>query len=868
MNKIVIAFLSLLSILGSISPGNSQQYAFKTYTTSDGLPQSQIFAIHQDKSGYLWIGTFAGACRYDGNNFQIFDRLNGLADNHVLAIQEDKFGRIWIGTLNGGMSCYDPDISKKSIAFSLTTDNSKLPHNRVNAFYIAINGDLWVATNAGICQIQFNKKSQMEFQVFNKSNGLGNERVNTIFEDRSGRIWVGTLGGGLAMLDLKKRQFRGIAELSDSRIASSTPDWSGGRWVALYNGNFLHFDVDSAGRETIRAFKLDDWGIGDRVNAIWHSDNNIVWFATFDHGLVSLQLSDSLTLSKPKIYSTRQGLAINQVRSLWQDHENTLWIGTNGGGLCKFRGLMFANFTTASGLSQNIISALFEDSDQNIWIGTHDEGLCRFDGQAFQYFNEKNGLPSNQVRVIHEDDRERLWIGTRNGLCYYNGSKFVSGIDLGILGNVGVISACPMKDGSIWFGTNGQGIYVFKNGSVENLTVQNAGLLSNYARTILEAKNGDIWIGSGSGLSRYDGSEFRHYTRQDGLHIDQVSMLIEDSQDRIWIATDGGNGIRYYDGDKFHELSTNSGLSHNIVYSLIEDNQGNIWFDTNKGLDKFDGTTFRNFNIEDGLVNDQGFVRTAIMDHEGRLWFGTVGGVAIVDPEEEISNLVPPPVYITEIRIHDKSRPLTDNLILNDKENYISFKFSGLSFANEDEVFYRYFLQGVESDWSESTWQNSTKYPYLGPGNYTFCVKASNNHGIWSETAAEYSFVILAPFWRQTWFIALLIISAAGLSYGWYYRRTLKLRRQKIELEKTVEERTEEVVLKNLEIYRRQEIIAEKTQETLLKNAELQVRQRIISEQKEKLETTNKHLEQLNELKNQLKTSFKETAQKQMIFLR
>ncbi|OQY30285.1 MAG: hypothetical protein B6244_00035 [Candidatus Cloacimonetes bacterium 4572_55] len=824
----------LIIFLFSAFPAFCQHYVFHTYTTSDGLPQSQILAIYQDRTGYMWFGTYDGACRYDGKDFLVYNS-DTFPDKNITAINEDRFGRFWLGTQNGGVIYGNLNESPHI----LTEGNSPLPHNRINGFYTAKNGDIWIATNRGVCQVRFNSKDDLQWTVFSMENALVNNRVNTIFEDRLGEIWIGSWGGGLARLDIEKEKCYLLPGLPETRIAGSSQDHLGGHWLALAGGNFARFDVNEAGDPIIQVYNLKDWDIQDRVNAVLHHSNNILYLATEGHGVISFHLSDSLIPTDPTIYSTRHGLAGNQIRSLWEDSEHTLWIGTNGGGLCKFLGQAFCNFTTVSGLPQNMISSIIEDSQHRIWIGAFDEGICLYDGQHYDYLTVKEGLPSNEIEMLTEDLLGQVWIGTRQQLCYYKKGKVIVNIDRGEPLFIRANTGCAMRDNSVWFGTNGSGIYIYRDGAFDRLTSSD-GLVYDHVRSIIQDRQGTIWIGTGRGLSRYDGENFVNFTEENGLIDDHITMLMEDSRGRIWIASDGGKGVAYYDNGAFYGVSTEDGLSHNTIYSLVEDLDGNIWFEGNKGVDKFDGEEFRNFNITHGLVNDQGVVRAAIRDHSGYLWFGTIGGISRLDPKKITTNLTPPPIYITEFLVNEQPQLLRSGMNFHSKDNYISFKFSGLSYVNENQVYYQYYLEGLETDWMEPTKQNMIKnvrYPNLTAGNYTFHVKAKNNDNVWSSHPASISFTILAPFWRRSWFIFLLIFSIFGVGYGGYFWRTHRLRQQKTVLEIMVEERTEEIVHKNIELYHGQEIIAEKKEE--------------LERQKEKLQKINTHLEQLNGLKNQ-----------------
>ncbi len=855
-----IFYITSLLLL-QVSTSHAQYYAFHIYSVSDGIPQGQIFHTFQDQQGFLWLGTLDGACRYDGTEFFVINQSSGLLDNHINHINSDDTGRIWLSTNKGGLACYDPSDPYNKISFNLSLNNSPLPSNRINCTAWSRQRELWAATDSGVVRIRFKQNIPNEYRVFGRADGLLDLRVNTVFEDRRGRIWIGTWGKGLAHFDSKSETFINYPGLPDAQIFSASKSPRGGFWIAIAGGIFHYFDVDSLGQEIIRSFQIDDWSIDDRVYAVLESQAGKVWVGTWGSGLLSLDISPDFKLLNPKRYTTRNGLPNNQIRSLLEDREGSLWIGANSGGICKFRNPMFSNFTIAAGLPQNLISAIFRDSKNNIWIGTNDEGVCRYSFSnpgEFSHFTVRDGLPNNQVRAITEDRQGRIWIGTRRGAAAYRDNKILTDLSDKTALQIDAISTFTASDGSVWFGSYGSGIYVYRNEKFQRFTRED-GLLSNYGRTITQLANGEIWIGSLDGISRYKDGRFSALTAQDSLPlVRDVAIIFQDSHKRIWIGSDGGSGVVCFANGQARQFTTNDGLSNNIIYSITEDLDGNIWFGTNRGVDRYDGESFVNFNARDGFVNDQCMVRAATCDQQGQLWFGTVGGLSRIDPTQIVRNRVPPTTRITFFAVLDKPQALADNVTLSHHENYVAFEFRALSFANESQVRYQFYLDGLDKGWSPPIKFGTIRYPNLNPGQYIFRVKACNNEGVWNEEPTTFRFTILPPAWKSPAFLAILLVMIAGLIYGLYRWRTGNLRRQKADLQRKIEERTEEIVRKNLQLYERQEAIAEANQEMILKNHELEVRQRIISQQKEKLEhqkaeleAVNQHLAEMNEVKNQ-----------------
>ena len=175
-------------------------------------------------------------------------------------------------------------------------------------------------------------------------------------------------------------------------------------------------------------------------------------------------------------YSIEDGLPQSQIRSIYQDTNGYLWIGTLGGGVSQFNGRTFTNFTTREGLSDNHVFTIVEDSVHNIWFGTQ-EGVTMYDGQRFHPLNVDQGLSNSVVRAILEDPAGNLWFGTEKGLWKYNRKTF----------------------------------------SITHFTKKN-GLPGDLIRAIIMDRKSQLWLGTqGYGISRYDGTTFLNFSTIDGL---------------------------------------------------------------------------------------------------------------------------------------------------------------------------------------------------------------------------------------------------------------------------------------------------------------------------------------------------------------
>ena len=693
--------------------------SFTNFTEKEGLSNNSIYSILEDKTGNLWFATYGGVCCYDGKSFTNYTEKEGLINNHVYCIVEDKIGNLWFGT-NGGVCRYDgnrveaiergvkipqgaqQDLKKINgkLAKSFTnyTEKEGLSTNFVYSILEDKIGNLWFGTNGGgVCRYDGNRVEAIErgektppgaqqdlkkingklvksFTNYSEKEGLSNYVVLSILEDKMGNLWFGTYGGGVcrydgnrveaiergekipsgAQQDLKKingkfvKSFTSYTKkegLSDNVVWSILEDKSGNLWFGTGSGGVCRYD-------------------GNRVDAIERGEKTPPG-AQQDLKKINGKLIKSFTN-----YTEKEGLSNNHVLSILEDKSGTLWLGSDGGGLCRYDGKSFTNYTEKEGLSNNNVLSILEDKSGNLWFGTAGGGVCRYDGKSFTIFTEKDGLSSNVVLSILED-----------------------------------------KIGNLWFGTYGGGVCRYDGKSFTNYT-EKEGLISSYIYIILEDKTGNLWFGGNGGVCRYDGNRveaiergekipqgaqqdlkkingkfvksFTNYTKKEGLSDTDIYSILEDKIGNLWFGT-GSGGVCRYDGNRvdaiergektppgaqqdlkkingkliksFTNYTEKVGLSNNCVWSILEDKIGNLWFGTNGGgVCRYDGNrveaiergektppgaqqdlkkingklvkSFTNFTEKEGLNNNS--VLNMMQDVDGNIWFGTRNGLSKV----------------------------------------------------------------------------------------------------------------------------------------------------------------------------------------------------------------------------------------------
>ncbi len=326
-------------------------------------------------------------------------------------------------------------------------------------------------------------------------------------------------------------------------------------------------------------------------------------------------------------YTENEGLINNDVRSILEDKNGNIWFGTLRAGVSKYNGSTFTNYTEKEGLCNNKVISILEDRSGNIWFGTWGGGVSKYDGQSFTHFTRKEGLIGNEVSSILEDKSGNIWFATAMGVSKYNGKFFTNFTEREGLNNNDVHCILEDRSGNIWFGTTG-GISKYDGRSFINIT-EKEGLVHHNVFSLLEDRFGNMWIGTFNGISKFNGRSFTNFTERDGLSSNNIYTILEDRTGNIWFGT-GGGGVSKYNKQPFTHFTENEGLNKNYVFGILEDRSGNLWFGTwGGGVSKYDGKSFLQFSEKEGLGNIH--VRGMVQDKSGNIWFSTYNGVTKYD---------------------------------------------------------------------------------------------------------------------------------------------------------------------------------------------------------------------------------------------
>lgn len=320
-------------------------------------------------------------------------------------------------------------------------------------------------------------------------------------------------------------------------------------------------------------------------------------------------------------YTAEDGLALDAIRCSAVDKDGNLWFGTDGGGVSRYDGRSFTNYTNQHGLLSNLVLTIAQDRNGDLWFGTS-EGASRFDGRSFTNYTTTDGLASNVVKEIFQHNSGNLWFVTAGrGLSRYDGNKFVSLTTEHGLADNNVSVIAEDKSGNLLIGT-GNGISYYDGKTITNYTPPQ--LRNHLITSIAEDNQGNIWVGTRSGIFRYSAKEISSDSATVIFPKKIITCITKDQAGNLWTGTDGDGVIRY-DGRTFTRFTTINGLSTNNVSSISEDKTGNLWFGTGGGgIIRYGGKSFMNYTAAHGIGDYSIF--GMIEDNAGDLWFGNTGG--------------------------------------------------------------------------------------------------------------------------------------------------------------------------------------------------------------------------------------------------
>jgi len=760
-------------------PPGAPRFSIRTWENDEGLPQNSVIAMVQSQDGALWLGTLNGLARFDGERFTVFDESNtpGLPGNPIVCLYEDRRGDLWIGTETAGAW-----VARAGRLVPLDLGRGSRD-GRLVAVTEDAAGAVWLYTADG--QLARARGEQLEVWKVNVSApgawGLARET--------NGLLCLGTGRGVLAFTPNPPPAAAPLSlafETVTGRVDRVIPSARGGHW-RLTNGAVEYW----RGAQRERSLGPYPWGAVPVGAAIEDPAGRLV-VGTLGAGVYWWTAADRVTH-----LSTADGLSHDFVLSLHADADGHLWVGTDGGGLNRVSPQFFE---TLPPTRDRVVQTVVEDAAGALWIGYNAGGLERWQEGRLSAWGEAQGLPPAPVRALWPDPDGRLWIGTwGGGLFRFDGERFER-----FGGALPLWIQALFRDGAgqLWAGSSAG--LVRWDGRAWRVFTTREGLGADGVRALAQTADGALWVGTaGGGLSRWQDGRFTTWHQSaDGLPGDDIAALYADAEGGLWVATAGRGLARFHQG-RWTRFGPRAGLASQSLSYLLDDGAGHLWLGSNAGLMRVPWAALadyaagraafvpcRVFGKADGLPTREatrGSQPAACRARDGRLWFPTIKGLAGVDPGRLPAKPRPPPtVSIEQVWVEGEPlpgeglrRPPLERVVLRPGQQRLEIEYASVSLVAPDRVRFRYRLEGLEADWTDAGNSRRARFSRLPPGEYRFHVTACNEDGVWNEAGRALVVVVLPPFWRTGWFLALSAAALLGLVGGTvHWVSTRRLRRQ------------------------------------------------------------------------------------------
>jgi signal transduction histidine kinase/ligand-binding sensor domain-containing protein/CheY-like chemotaxis protein len=785
-----------LTVVGAL---HAQRYNFKFYAEEQGLQNLAVQVVMQDRAGFLWAGTQNGLYRYDGNHFIAFSKAEGLPGARIESLHESIDGTLWVGTRTG-LARRDGD------RFEVVP--LRIAEGVIGREGIASDqgGRLYLATEQGLVTGTPNS-SGMQFALTTRPTLVDKAEAASVYVDPSGGVWYGC-GNSLCRYEQGQGREIGSEEgLPFEKWDAILEDLEGNLWVRSDRSLF----VRAAGA---RRFQPRG-GLPEATNT----------YPTLAlDPLGRLLVTTYRGVARPngsgwELIGAQEGLTTNDISSVVQDREGSLWLGLLGSGLARWLGYHeWQSWNDSDGLSRESIWSIARDSRGRLWVGTQ-FGLNYAEQRGGKLLWRQQPVAGvNMIRALAAAPDGTLWIGgAPGGLRQLNpgtGQSYDIGAKQGLNSN-DVLHVSLDGEGRLWAAT--------RNGLFRSRARVNWDLEPDFEqqfpadtqpgetfRMTIADRQGNVWAAGDRGLARFAQGHWIRFTMRDGLKSDMIFQMAADQDGSLWIAYRDAYGITHFtqtnDGFKTEHFTVANGLHSDKAVFLGFDKRGWLWIGTDHGADVFDRVRWRHFGRPEGLIWDDCNNNAFLADMDGSLWIGTSRGLSRYQPSASLTPNVPPPVVFTSAKFGDRTIDLERNpgsdIDVPYSENSLQVRFAALTFVQEPSVVFRYRLTGA-SGWVETT-QRELNYPKLPPGQYTLEVMARNAQGQWSAEPARLNFQILTPWWLTWWFRVASVLVALLMGHLMWQRRTHRLQAERHRLETAVTQRTRELSLE------KQRVIEEK----------------------------------------------------------
>ncbi|MDD5362355.1 MAG: histidine kinase dimerization/phosphoacceptor domain -containing protein [Ignavibacteria bacterium] len=789
--KHLLALLLLIFVSSVLKP---QSFNTQFYNESNGLANSKVWTILQDKSGRIWFGTRSGISVYDGLSWKGFLNTDGISGYECFALHEDKQGSIkalfknpsfLVATYNGSSwktlppSGFVTASLLSSFLVSGTGDNEK--------FYI-------ITQNEGISYYANNAWTHVDFK---NDFGIAYIYSGCVAADS---ILLAT-DKGLFFLNEDNKLHEYIVTLPSMPRGVYTDTKYENKVFLAGDSWFGYIENGVFNLVTKKVYADFDYNI---VNINIQPDNHSGFYLYNNFTVNYVSLKDTIVTR----LNSKSGLVTNGASCVFVDGENNIWIGSLRG-VNKISSRRFVNFLDLFREGDGEVSAILEYEPGKIIFGGN-SGYTLFDGTTYRYYNTaKDTYPATEKERILDmalDSKGNIWIAsiTKGFLVVDRNGKVT---DFGKIHglNERVVSVAMDSEKNMWLTTN-ESIYSYDG---KKLTKHVIAEKNSVIRKVFALDDSTMaFVTVMEGLFLRTKNSTKHIASLN-KETNSVYAVKKDTKGTTWIGTMDGLYVLKNDSLQRAVLNNNETINR-PVYLVLEDKSGNVWFGTDFGVYKYNGKTLRGYSTKEGLAGNELNRAGGIVEKNGRIWFGTNFGASCYYEEYDENNAN---TDFTTLRIKEFSSegqiyPADKDVSLSSKNDNITFYVSGCSFINEKENKISWMLEGADNEWKKEIIYQTGEISYdnLAPGEYKLYVRMRNADGVLGPATASGVITIEKPLYLKWWFLLFSAFVLFGIVYSgvnyfsqFKYTRFLKAEVAKVTEElKETEDKHREALLKEI----------------------------------------------------------------------
>lgn len=773
-----------------------------------GYSGNHVLCIHKDQSGFMWLGSDNGLCRYDGQKLLNIENMEGvhgkLADGYINDLAEDSAGNIWVQT-NSALHRFNTRTGEleKFATINCSGSEEYVPLNQIN---VAYDGTMW-----SVC-----RKQKILRQVINKDNlstelkmiySNSDTLLNKILSNSEDVYIV-----GMTEARILKKNKTGIlstdfdhAELlqADAKIfcVENLSVSSDKKFVAIQAGA-QHVIIYDNKKQTMRLVKSNYGSDWLEIMEMEFDASNNCWIG------LRKEMPKFIVVAR---ISATDGKVTVQDRSLmdWDesglrcflaDEQGLFWLGTDRGLLklhvtsTAFKTYLHRSFANSNDYFYST-RGMFEVNDSTLLVSTY-KGSYRVNLLT----SSEQKIKAAPMQVVYKFCRmpngEIVGLENSQGVLKY--TAVMNSLQSFSAHNSTLRCAAFDNDGNLMLGGNGT-LYKINTGGKKILDLseklKDASICNSVVKDLVKRDDTSLYVATSTGVywlntNTYNITSLQNFWNRNKTSAPDVNQIYLQDKDNLWLATTTGLKHLNLVTKKLEVYAEKNGLSNSNTVSILPDEAGNLWLGTFNGLSCFLKTQkkFVNFFVQDGIPHNEFNYVASLQLKNGNLVFGTLNGVVCFNPKEVLASITRQSFSLTvsKLSLYDnktKTYNATETglneltkIELNPFSRFFELEVALLNYANPEKHKFSFYLQNFDDNWIDNGSKRTIRYTNLNSGTYQLHIKALDDRGEWSKELII-PVVVSEVFYKESWFWILCILMFSLLGYLIYAYRMKQIKK-------------------------------------------------------------------------------------------